>query len=203
MRTDDALSRPFQPDDGEWAEIRQILLRILNENILSFWSPRVIDSDDGGYRLSYDIRGAWKGPAARRLVTQARTVWFFARLATTVHGNEGHAAIARHGYEFLRDRMWDEECGGFYWEVDASGRHVTHPHKHLFAQAFGLFAVSQYAMTSRDPQRRPGPAGSSAFWRSTRTIETAADTWSSFAVTGRYFLLAIPVTCPAPRARRR
>lgn len=48
--------------------------------------------------------------------------------------------------------MWDKQYGGFYWEVDAAGSHVTQPHKHLYAQAFGLFALSQYAMISEDPQ---------------------------------------------------
>lgn len=141
----------YRPTQHDLLQSKKALLRILIENIIPFWYPQIIDLEDGGYRLNHDLQGKWKGRTNKHLITQARTVWFFSRLAKTEFGTDEHLEAARHGYEFLRDRMWDKEFGGFYWEVDASGNIATKPDKHLYSQAFGLYALSQYAMASGDP----------------------------------------------------
>jgi len=37
--------------------------------------------------------------------------------------------------------MWDAKNGGFYWEVDVTGNKKLMPKKHLYGQAFGLYAI--------------------------------------------------------------
>ena len=130
---------------------RTALERLLIANILPFWYPQVLDIEEGGYRLNHDPQGRWRGRANKNLVAQARTTWFFARLFTSRYGEREHLQAARHGYEFLRDKMWDQRFGGFYWEVDPSGDiAATKPHKHLYGQAFALYALSEYARASGD-----------------------------------------------------
>lgn len=135
---------------GERAAHRGTLLRLLQDNLLAFWYPQVLDKEFGGYRLHHDGSGRWKGPGPKALVTQARTVWFFSRLVRSGYGSSEHLEAARHGYRFLRDRMWDARYGGFYWEVDARGENATRPHKHLYGQSFGLYALAEYARASGD-----------------------------------------------------
>src|SRR5262249_28003176 len=122
----------------------------LIENIISFWFPQVIDTTNGGYRLDHVFHGQWKGPTDKHLVFQARTAWFFSRLSRSTYGANEHLEAARHGYEFLRERMLDKDFGGFYWEVNSSGHVATKPDKHLYGQAFGLYALSEYADASHD-----------------------------------------------------
>jgi mannobiose 2-epimerase len=124
---------------------------VLKENITRFWYPEVVDQQDGGYRLNHGLDGKWRGPSNKSLVTQARTLWFFSRLVNSAYRSDGYLAAARHGYEFMRDRMWDQEFGGFYWEVDSTGRTVLDPKKRLYGQAFGLYALTEYAGVSGDP----------------------------------------------------
>jgi len=81
--------------------------------------------------------------------SQARTVWFFARVYNSKYGKPEHLEAARHGFEFLRDWMWDREYGGFFWEVD--GKEPTRPDKHLYGQGFALYALAEYLRASRDP----------------------------------------------------
>ena len=102
------------PGRTEFLRARGTLASILTENIIPFWYPGAIDRAHGGYRLNHDGQSAWRGDADKFLVTQARTLWFFSRLATTEYGGGRYLEAARHGYEFLRDRMWDPDCGGFY-----------------------------------------------------------------------------------------
>ena len=137
---------------------RESLSRILQENIVPFWGPAVLDLENGGYRLHHDLRGRWKGPAYRHIISQSRTVWFFSRLVSCGHGTEEHLGAARHGVEFLVRRMWDEQHGGFFWEVDDQGRVVagdqafaeTKAYKNVRGQAYALFALSEYVQASGD-----------------------------------------------------
>jgi mannobiose 2-epimerase len=128
------------------------LERILNANILPFWYPGCLDREDGGYKLNHDPQGKWLGPAPKALVTQARTVWFFSRLAASPYGKPAYVDAARHGFEFLRDRMWDQKNGGLYWLVDSPGTKALDPDKHLYGQAFALYALSEYYAASRDSE---------------------------------------------------
>lgn len=142
------------PTEEDLVQIKKELERILNGNIVPFWYPQVVDTEHGGYRLNHDIEGNWAGPSDKYLVTQARTVWFFSRLARSEYGSEEYLQAARHGYQLLRDRMWDKEFGGFYWAVDSTGEKATIPHKHLYGQSFGLYALSEYAIASGDTGAR-------------------------------------------------
>ncbi|MSR82821.1 MAG: N-acylglucosamine 2-epimerase [Candidatus Latescibacteria bacterium] len=139
-----------QPPELETVPPR--LERLLLESILPFWYPQTIDKDRGGYTLNHDVEGKWRGPAPKALVTQARTLWFFSRLYNSPYGKPEHLEAARHGFVFLRDRMWDQEYGGFYWEVNEDGTKATMPDKHLYAQGFGLYALAEYLRASHDPE---------------------------------------------------
>ena len=128
---------------------KKILDKILTENIIPFWYPGVIDFEEGGYRLNHGFQGKWKGRANKSLVAQARTIWFFSRLTNSEYGSGDYLEAAVHGYEFLRNRMWDKQFGGFFWEVDSTGKFPTKPAKHLYGQAFVLYALSEFALASK------------------------------------------------------
>lgn len=123
------------------------LRRLLDENIMPFWSAAIVDEIHGGYHLNHDVRGRFLGPAAKHLVTQARTLWYFARLVRFGYDHRWLDA-ARAGLTFLRDRMWDDARGGFHWAVDCPGREVINREQRVYGQAFALFALSEYARVS-------------------------------------------------------
>ena len=144
----------YQPLQADILQTKQTLEQLLTENLLPFWYPQVLDREDGGYRLNHDRHGQWQGRANKYLVSQARTVWFFSRLAQSPYGGSEHVEAAQHGYEFLYNQMWDKNFGGFHEEVDSSGRTVVKPDKHLYGQAFGLYALSEYTRASGDSSAR-------------------------------------------------
>ncbi len=126
-----------------------IFEKTLRENILDFWFPKTLDKKNGGYTLNHDASGESKGDAPKGIVTQSRQVWLFARAARAGYGNKREMLqAADHGYQFLRNKMWDARNGGFYWSVDAAGNDKRQPKKHLYGQSFGLYAVSEYARAS-------------------------------------------------------
>lgn len=130
-----------------------VLRRVLTENILPFWQARAVDAEHGGYLLHHDATGRWKGPAPKHVVVQARTLWFFSRLARAGLAPDARQ-MADTGFDFLRARMWDAAGGGFVWAVDHTGLRTVDPVRRVYGQAFGLYAVSEYALASG----RPGAA---------------------------------------------
>jgi len=132
------------------AEYVPRLEKILTENIVPFWSEKSIDREHGGYTISFDAQGRLKEPVTKMIVTQARTVWLFSRVARAGYEPKKNLQAAGHGYRFLKDKMWDPVNGGFYWEVDVTGDKKTRPVKHLYGQSFGLYAISEYYLASGD-----------------------------------------------------
>ncbi len=128
------------------------LERNLRDNIVAFWYPKSLDKVNGGYVISCDAQGVANPRASKTLVTQARQVWLFSRLAREGVRPPEMLEAAAHGFRFLRDRMWDLRYGGFYWEVDATGTKPLKPKKHMYGQSFALYALSEYYAASKDPQ---------------------------------------------------
>ena len=133
---------------------RPILRRILTETICDFWYPATIDTEHGGYGCNVDHAGRWSGATSRYLIGQARTLWFFSHLLRSGHGDARHRDAARHGFAFLRDRMWDPDHGGFYWQVDAADGTVAKPDKQICGQSFALYALAEYALATGDDAAR-------------------------------------------------
>jgi len=125
------------------------LEKVLEENIIAFWYPRSLDKENGGYTTSFGPKGRRKAEGTKMIVTQARMVWLFSRLARAGYESEKYLPAAELGYRFLKEKMWDSQNGGFYWEVDATGDKVLKPQKHLYGQAFALYALSEYYLATR------------------------------------------------------
>lgn len=127
--------------------------RILNETVLDFWYPRCIDEEYGGYMLGYDQQGDFNGKDHKMIVSQARMVWFSARLHREGYGDGQYRDAAEVGFEFLHENLWDTERGGFYWKTDRDGT-VNKPNKHMYGQSFGLYALSEFYDATGDSRAR-------------------------------------------------
>jgi mannose/cellobiose epimerase-like protein (N-acyl-D-glucosamine 2-epimerase family) len=135
-------------EEGLSARYAPRLEKILSGNIVRFWMPKSLDRENGGYLLNFDPQGEPMDSGPKMIVTQARMVWYFARMARSGLDAQQNLAAAETGYRFLKDRMWDSKNGGFYWEVDLTGEKKLMPRKHLYGQSFGLYAVSEYYLAS-------------------------------------------------------
>ena len=121
-------------------------------NIIPFWLDKTIDRTNGGYIINHNAAGNPNPAGSKGIVTQARQVWLFSKLAREGYRTRETLAAAKHGFEFLRDRMWDKQHGGFYWEVDATGQKAVRPKKHMYGQSFALYALSEYYLASRSQE---------------------------------------------------
>lgn len=120
----------------------------LRENVIPFWFPRSVDTVNGGFTVHYGPKGEPLTGGTKAIVTQARQLWLASRVLRSEYSVPGLREAADNGFRFLRDRMWDPQHGGFYWSVDPAGTKVLQPHKHLYGQAFALYALAEYYLAS-------------------------------------------------------
>ena len=120
----------------------------LTEQIAPFWLQKSLDRENGGYELHHDIEGNLKPGGTKMIVTQSRTMWLFARMARAGFDPVKNISAAERGLQFLKEKMWDDEHGGFFWEVDRTGNEVIKPNKHLYGQSFALYGLCELYLAS-------------------------------------------------------
>jgi mannose/cellobiose epimerase-like protein (N-acyl-D-glucosamine 2-epimerase family) len=124
----------------------------LRENVVPFWFPRCVDAVNGGYTVHYGPKGEPLPGGVKMIVTQSRQLWLASALLRSRYAIPGLRDAADHGFRFLRDVMWDKAHGGFYWQVDVTGQQVMRAQKHLYGQAFAVYALSEYAIATGDKE---------------------------------------------------
>lgn len=99
-----------------------------------------------------DRKGHPIEPGTKSLVAQTRVLWMFSA-AYQQNPLPVYQEIASHTLQFLREKMWDRQWGGFYWLVDREGR-LLDDKKQIYGQSFAMFALARYAQAFNDPVAR-------------------------------------------------
>ena len=125
----------------EAAEIEQLLW----SKILSAWYPRCLDQRAGGFEENFTEDWTRQPTDSKFIVYQARMTWVPAAVALQYpKRREPYLEYVRHGLEFLTERMWDQQHGGFIELLARSDRadERWQPWKQMYGQAFGIFAAA-------------------------------------------------------------
>lgn len=121
---------------------------LLNE-LLPFWVTRMVDDVNGGYLTHFDMEGKDSGEDEKSLIAQTRCLYTISSAHRAGYGNGKYADIARHGADFLINKMWDTEDGGFYWMMDRKGN-VKIDKKIIYGQSFAIYSLSEYTLATGD-----------------------------------------------------
>ncbi|NJB71426.1 mannobiose 2-epimerase [Saonia flava] len=122
----------------------------LNE-LVDVWYPRSIDTVHGGFLADFDAEWKAKGLQNKMLVTQARHIWTASTLAM-YYGDSKYQDIAAHGYQFLKENMWDDENGGFYTlkGIEGDSLILLSTSKSAYGNSFAIYGLSTYYKISKD-----------------------------------------------------
>ncbi len=132
------------------------VLRLFRHDLLRRWYPLVVDRECGGYYTN--ITSDWMLPAEQEkmIVTQARHVWTTSKAALFTDDGGVYEPVARHGYTFLRDVMWDHEHGGFYQIRNRQGGlsdvRGWREEKRTYGNAFGVYALAAFFRLTQEPE---------------------------------------------------
>jgi len=121
---------------------------LINE-LLPFWTTRMKDEENGGYITHFDKDGNDTGEDEKSLIAQTRCLYTISSAHRAGYGDGKYAELAKHGADFLIDKMWDSEHGGFYWMLDRKGN-VKIDQKIIYGHSFAIYSLSEYTLATGD-----------------------------------------------------
>ncbi|UKS26788.1 AGE family epimerase/isomerase [Paenibacillus sp. HWE-109] len=119
-------------------------------SLLSFWADYTVDEQHGGFLGAIDSDMTVQAEAPKGLVLNARILWTFAR-GYRVFQTERYLHLAQRAYDYLTTYFYDPTYGGYYWAIDYKGQPLE-PRKHIYGQAFTLYALSEFYLASGSPE---------------------------------------------------
>ena len=125
----------------------------LQQHVLLLWYPRALDKENGGFAQIFREDWSPGENTVKSIVYQSRLTWMAANAALRYPERAAEfAAYTKHGLDFLHDRMWDREYGGFFWSVDQKGSPKLDRggEKHVYGISFGLYAACAAYKATKD-----------------------------------------------------
>src|SRR5450432_141875 len=118
----------------------------LENDLLNKWYPQSIDTVYGGFLSTFTFDLKPTGSQQKMIVTQARHTWVNAKAALRYPNKSFYRTDASIGYQFLIDKMWDKQNGGFYTLVNRNGELPSGSagNKEAYGNAFGIYALTAY-----------------------------------------------------------
>jgi len=123
--------------------------RHLTGELLPFWLDRCLDKTYGGFITHFDKDGKDTGEDEKSLIAQSRTVFTMSSAHRAGYGGGRCAEYASHGVDFMIEKMWDKQYGGFYWTVNRKGQ-VAIDKKILYGLSFCMYSLSEYTLATGD-----------------------------------------------------
>ncbi len=121
----------------------------LRDELLPFWLSRGVDSEHGGFLTYFDGDGQATGETVKTLVCQTEMIYTFSSMHRAGLAEDKALSIAQQGVEFLIERFWDEQNGGWFWTTERDGSPLD-TSKIGYGHAIAMHALSEYGMASGD-----------------------------------------------------
>ena len=119
------------------------------KHIVSYWSSSGIDHEFGGFLGERDFYNAIVPQAPKGIILNSRILWSFSAISNHLQTSE-YAALCDRSFLYLKQYFLDKNYGGVYWELDYTGK-PTNLRKQVYAQAFMIYALSEYYIFSQNP----------------------------------------------------
>lgn len=133
----------------ETTRLRDEALNHLVNELLPFWTSRMVDKQNGGFITHFDREGSDTGEDEKSLIAQTRCLYTLSSAHRAGYGGGMLAELAKHGADFMIDKMWDREHEGFYWMMDRKGN-VKIDKKIIYGQSFAIYSLSEYTLATGD-----------------------------------------------------
>ena len=147
--------RPESPPSKELS-VEQRLTTLLNEKLLDHWFPAIVDEDSGGYFSNLSREWVIEETQTKFIVSQGRHMWTSSKAAAFYPQKPHFAQAAKAGLPFLKDRMWDNEHGGFITAVSRAGASLPNApydgNKIAYGIAFGIYGLAALYHLDEDEQ---------------------------------------------------
>ncbi|NKI33306.1 N-acylglucosamine 2-epimerase [Muricauda sp. DJ-13] len=120
------------------------------QNVLRYWKDNTVDFENGGFYGKIDSSNLIHKKAPKGIILNTRILWSFCRASNFYNHREFDFEIER-AFGYLNEKFRDNLHGGVFWEVDYAGI-PTNKKKQVYAQAFCLYALTEYYKYSKNPE---------------------------------------------------
>jgi len=129
-------------------ELKHSAQEVLVNNILRFWSERMVDIEHGGFYGRIDGHDILHPEAEKGAVLNARILWTFAAATRILH-RMPYRILAARAKDYLVNRFIDPQYGGVYWSLNADGSPLD-TKKQTYAIAFAIYGLAEYYRATQD-----------------------------------------------------
>ena len=136
-------------DRLELVKLKEEAQNHLVNELLPFWTSRMMDERYGGYITHFDGNGDDTGEDEKSLIAQTRCLYTLSSAHRAGYGDGLLAGMAKHGADFIIERMWDDVAGGFFWMTDRRGN-VKIDKKIIYGHSFAIYSLSEYTLATGD-----------------------------------------------------
>ncbi len=136
----------------EAKQLKQEMREVLEDNILRFWTERMVDHEHGGFYGRIDGDNVLHGDADKGAILNARILWTFSAAYRVLHKGE-YLEMATRAKRYLIDHFVDPDYGGVYWSLDSLGQ-PKDTKKQFYAIGFAIYGLSEYARATGDAEAR-------------------------------------------------
>ena len=138
------------------ATMKQEMLDVLTDNILSFWLDQMQDHEHGGFYGRMDGHCLLHPDAEKGAILNARILWAFSAAYRVLSRHtpdsphlDEYLAAATRAKNYIIDHFIDPDYGGVYWSVDYQGEPLD-TKKQFYAIGFVIYGLSEYARATAD-----------------------------------------------------
>ncbi len=125
-------------------------VHVLENYIFDPWYSRVLDTEHGGFYTKFDYQWRKNGEQFKMLEPQARQTRIAAQGALFNSARTDLKQAAHHGFEYIKDTMWDQDYGGWYRMVSKEGSALESGSKHVHGMAYAIAACVKYYQLSKE-----------------------------------------------------
>jgi mannobiose 2-epimerase len=122
----------------------------LTENLLPYWSTKMIDTINGGFYGRVDLNEKVYPDADKGGILNARLLWTFSS-AYRVLGDSSYLRLATYAKDYILRYFIDKEYGGGYRTVRANGE-PGDTRKHTLTESYFIYAFAEYFRATGDQE---------------------------------------------------
>lgn len=131
-------------------ELKEEMQDVLENNILPYWSTKVVDYEKGGFYGRVDGHDQIHPDAEKGAVLNARILWAFSA-AYRVLKKQEYLEMATRSKQYILDHFVDKTYGGVYWSLHSDGKPLD-TKKQIYAVSFTIYGLSEYARATGDKE---------------------------------------------------
>jgi cellobiose epimerase len=135
-------------DRQELLTYRATFEQELEKDILAYWMTYAPEKAGDGFYGAVDLNNNPVIWANKSCVLNARILWAFSAAAARYPEHKAYASLAERAYLVLKEHFADLKYGGYFMELTPDN-HIASAVKHTYAQAFVIYALSQYYQFNR------------------------------------------------------